>query len=167
MVVKRFNEGIEDVYSFYNNSDSLFRNIFNHRFYFMSKACDYTWKAVLASSILLSVFGDNKYNDLKSRVLPVGVAAFVAGNIFYGAFWSKLGSMNILRDSWRTDKKITSKKILAGIAKGNLYNYYYKYRVIDGFYNELSLGALGFVGKKSPLARRGIEFIANSLSRVM
>jgi hypothetical protein len=51
--------------------------------------------------------------------------------------------------------------------RGQVYNYYYDYKVASEIYDKFSLDTLGVLGKINPSAARGIEALSGSMSRIV
>jgi hypothetical protein len=170
---KRLSNKMDDVFSFYtssthkNDAIKIIHNAQNHRFLIYSKALNFVWMPAYVGSAVVSLFDDGQYNDLKIKAMESTLWALVGGNIFFGAFWAKLGSYNLLKDSWKKSKKETCKQVALNSLRGQVYNYYYDYKVASEIYDKFSLDTLGVLGKINPSAARGIEALSGSMSRIV
>ena len=171
-MVFRLNRNTDEIFSFYNDSShnnstkKLTENVSNHKFLLYSKLCNCLWKPAFYGSALLSLFDGGEYNHLKCAAMLVTSPALVASNVLFGAFWAKLGSPNLLKESWKKSKKETCKKILANDVLGNFYGFYYGHRIASEAYCSLSLAAFDLVGKASPALSKGLETIAITAARM-
>jgi hypothetical protein len=131
---------MDDVYSFYathknGNEDApqqkLVKGVYNHRFLGYSYALNWVWQPVYLGSAVISYFdkGENLY--LKLGLMVATSPALVAGTVLFGAFWSKLGSKELLSEAWRQSKIKTTEKILINSVAGNAYLLYYKFHLFS------------------------------------
>lgn len=91
----------------------------NHAFRAYSHLCNWGWKPILATTLADRALGTD-FTPTTAKVFA-GVA-FLGASFFYGAFWSKLGTMKDVAKSLRENKKKTLCAIAKNSIMGNVYD---------------------------------------------
>lgn len=185
-IISRFEEAVlnyqkevKEIHCFYNtsqenstNQKGLIEMVQNQRFLLYARLSNLLWMPAYYGSALLSFFDGGKYNREKLAAMVCTFPALLAGYVFYGAFWSKLGDEKLLLDSFRKNPRRTFGKIFVNNIKGNFYQYYYYLKLAEEFlkktdrqFDELSFKFLETANNINPKISRTLESLAFSFPR--
>lgn len=158
-LLEKINTEIDSIDEFYscsskNNLKGQLERLNAHRFLIYSSVIGSTWKIAYGSSIILSLFDKGEYNFEKVLAMAVTAPAIPLSATFYGAFWAKLGSKELLANSWKKSKKETIKKITYYHLAGNLLHNYYKLNLGADITTKVAYGLLEKICEKDNLLSR-------------
>src|SRR3989338_6346485 len=133
-LAEKMNQKIEEIDKFYGNDGNNsaldnFERLKKHRFLIYSSSIGYLWKIAYGGALALSLFDNGEYTALKTRAMLATAPAIPLSAMFYGAFWAKLGSKKLLKESWKKSKKETIKNIFYSHLVGNVLHQYYKFHI--------------------------------------
>lgn len=163
-LASKLNEKIEEFFFFYNpegkETITLRHMLKQNSFLCYTKLLGFIWMPAYYGSAIASFFDNGKYNHEKILAMATTSPALITGTILFGAFWSKLGSFNLLKEAWKRDKLDTSIRILKNNCLGNIYYSYYILRVSEDAYHRTALNSLKRVYDQTPKLAKGLEDLA-------
>jgi hypothetical protein len=98
---------LEETYQFYSNSyenrekGGVLKTVGNHSFLIYASIFNKFWKPAYYGSAIISLFDKGKFNNEKFILMGVTFPALAMAHLYFGAFWSKLGTKELLAKSWR------------------------------------------------------------------
>ena len=165
------NDKIDDIFRFYNQENGdlgkdIAGKLLKHRYLIYSSVLSYTWEIAYGGVLVAHLVEPEHYNAVKVAAMVVTAPAIPLSSFYYGAFWSKLGSRELLEKSWQENKARTIGKVLLGNPLGSVLHNYYKLHLASDIVMNVIDSGLKKACEKSKVAARAINIAADISAKI-